>query len=938
MSTLRAWRELRQPSARALLRVLIGPPLLLGLVAAGLLVWQMHQQARSEHQAVLAEAVSSRAAVVSARLEAAAVLSAAWSFADLGWTPAKLQARVAASTAFAEVSVVPVPVSRVSPVQVGRFSFNRAQLASLAAGSSILLRAADERGDSRLHLVRQANHAGTAQLLIFELDRDWLWGEPNTDGLTLSLLDSQGLTLAGNAPGLSLADLSPPLQLSQSHAVALAAEDAAADLHAATIAVVPPVNLRMPLLHIVASSQMLFPWMSAVLVPLFLLLLAVSATLITALLLTRRYRPWFETMADSLRAMAALQWPQMRPLPLLPELLPVNGLLERVLAAQIRQWQGLQLQTQIHEALLAAPELEPVLDAMLPKLRKLLEARALGLVLISADMPQYGRVYVAHEESGEYPVQRVSLDESMMKLLANSAEGLTIMRYEPQRHSFLLPSAANGAQLFWAWPVMEADRLAGILTVGYDESEQLDPQLAQRGTDSARRLGTVISRGSIAERLYRQAHFDALTQLPNRLLFRDRLAQSVAAALSANSAGALLYIDLDHFKKINDAHGHAAGDHLLSIVAQRLRACVKDGDTVARLAGDEFTVILSQVTAPQAAMAVAQRILESLQMPVTMSGAEHQVYASVGVSVFPQDGTGIDELLRNADMAMYRAKDRGRRSVVLFEPQMNDRQLRVQDAQLQSALNQREFALYYQPQFSLADGSLLAVEALLRWHSPRDGLRTPDDFVPAAEESGLIVDIGQWVLEAACSQYALWRLQGLPQPMLSINVSQQQLRANGYASALQRMLEKYAFDPERLEIELPLAVFYDERSLASLQALQRLNVRLALANLTAQEARNLSVRDLPIRTVKLAQQFVADLPQSAEVTRLAGQIITQCHAVSRRVVAEGVETVDQMDLLREHGCDVVQGYYLARPLNVAGITELLSVRRPHTLQRGAATA
>ena len=398
-----------------------------------------------------------------------------------------------------------------------------------------------------------------------------------------------------------------------------------------------------------------------------------------------------------------------------------------------------------------------------------------------------------------------------------------------------------------------------------------------------------------------------------------------------------MYIDLDHFKKINDAHGHAAGDQLLAIVAQRLRACVKDGDTVARLAGDEFTVILSQVAAPQAAMAVAQRILESLQLPVTMSGAEHQVYASVGVSVFPHDGTGIDELLRNADMAMYRAKDRGRCSVVLFEPQMNDRQLRVQDAQLQSALNQREFALYYQPQFSLADGSLLAVEALLRWHSPRDGLRTPDDFVPAAEESGLIVDIGQWVLEAACSQYALWRLQGLPQPMLSINVSQQQLRANGYASALRRMLEKYAFDPERLEIELPLAVFYDEKSLASLQALQRLNVRLALANLTAEEARNLTVRDLPVRTVKLAQQFVADLPQSAEVTRLAGQIITQCHAVSRRVVAEGVETVDQMDLLREHGCDVVQGYYLARPLNVAGITELLSVRRPHTLQRGVAT-
>jgi diguanylate cyclase (GGDEF)-like protein len=447
-----------------------------------------------------------------------------------------------------------------------------------------------------------------------------------------------------------------------------------------------------------------------------------------------------------------------------------------------------------------------------------------------------------------------------------------------------------------------------------------------------------MSRGCVAERLYRQAHFDALTQLPNRLLFRDRLAQSVAAALSANSAGALLYIDLDHFKKINDVHGQAAGDHLLAIVAQRLRACVKDGDTVARLSGDEFAVILSQVSAPQAASAIAQRILESLQMPVSLNGLEHKISASVGISVFPNDGTGIDELLRNADMAMYRAKDRGRCSVVLFEPQMNNRQLRLQDVQLQSALTQREFALYYQPQFSLADGSLLAVEALLRWHSPRDGLRSPDDFVPAAEESGLIVDIGQWVLEAACSQFALWRLQGLPQPILSINVSQQQLRASGYASALRRMLEKYAFDPARLEIELPMAAFNDQHSHGSLQMLQRMNVRLALADLSVQDARTLSVRDFPIRTVKLARKFVGAMEHDAEVTQLAGQIITQSRALNRRVVAEGVETVSQMDLLREHGCDVVQGYYLARPLNVAGITELLSVRRPHTLQRDAAIA
>ena len=937
MNVVRLWRELSRAQVGSLWVVLLWPPVLLVLMAGGVFGWQMLQQSAEQHQSTLLQTVTARAAAINARLESADAISGAWIPVEGSVTLAQLQSRVAASPAFEEIFSLPVPVAATSPTQVGAFSINRAQLANLAAGNSVLLPAADADATSQLYLLRQARVDGQMRILAFRLAADWWWDQTAPDGVLLSAVDSRGNTLAGDVPVLSLADLLPPLQLRQLQAVPLLANEAAGELHAATVALLPASNLRSPLLHVVASGRMISPWWSALVTLLGTLLLAAIATIATALLLAGRYLPWFDAITASLRAMASQSWAELRALPKLSELHLINGMMERAMAAQTRQWQSMQLQTQIHEVLLAAPELEPILEDVLLRLRQLMQARVLGVVLISPDMPQYGRLYVAQDDSTDHPVRRVSLDESMMKLLAVTPDGLTIMRYEPQRHSFLMPMTDSRAQLFWAWPVSEGDRLAGILVVGYEESVELDPQLAQRGTDSARRLGTVMSRGSIAERLYRQAHFDTLTQLPNRLLFRDRLSESIAATLSARTTGALLYVDLDHFKKINDTHGHAAGDHLLSIVAQRLRACVKDGDTVARLSGDEFTVILTQVTAPEAALAVAERILESLQTPVNLGGQEHQMHASIGVSLFPQDGTGVDELLRNADMAMYRAKDRGRSGIALFDNQMNDRNRRQQDIQLQSALSQREFSLYYQPQFSLGDGSLLAVEALLRWQSPRDGLRSPEDFVPAAEESGLIIDIGQWVLESACSQFALWRLQGLPQPLLSLNVSLQQLRSSAYASTLRKMLEKFAFDPARLEIELPISVFDDERSLASLQTLRRMNVRLALAGLDSIDARSTSLRRYPVQTVKLARQFVSAIEHDPELSQLSAQIIALSHVLGRRVVAEGVETINQLELLREQACDVVQGYYLARPLSVAGITELLSVRRPIVMQRGLAT-
>jgi EAL domain-containing protein (putative c-di-GMP-specific phosphodiesterase class I) len=277
---------------------------------------------------------------------------------------------------------------------------------------------------------------------------------------------------------------------------------------------------------------------------------------------------------------------------------------------------------------------------------------------------------------------------------------------------------------------------------------------------------------------------------------------------------------------------------------------------------------------------------------------------------------------------MYRAKDRGRGTSALFEHEMGAHQMRRHDTALEQALKRREFSLFYQPQFSLADGALVAVEALLRWESPRDGLRAPADFVPAAEESGLIVDIGSWVLESACAQFALWRLQNLPQPVLAVNVSLQQLRGGSYVALVRKLLDKYALNPDMLEFELVEAVFADERAAAGVAALQRLGVRLALANFGSNLATINQLRRFPVRTVKLDRNFIKAVVEDASLGRVAAQVISAAQSMGRRVVAEGVENVSQMEFLRECGCDLVQGYYLARPLNVTHVSELLAVRRP----------
>jgi diguanylate cyclase (GGDEF)-like protein len=384
-----------------------------------------------------------------------------------------------------------------------------------------------------------------------------------------------------------------------------------------------------------------------------------------------------------------------------------------------------------------------------------------------------------------------------------------------------------------------------------------------------------------------------------------------------------MYVDLDHFKKINDTVGHNGGDQVLQIVAQRLRACIKEVDTVARLGGDEFTLILRNVGTAESAHRIASRVSEALQEAVNIGGRDHHVGASIGITLFPDDATVLDELMRNADLAMYRAKADGRARVVFYNREMQRMPALVAESGLHNALQRREFSLYYQPQYALGTGKLSGLEALLRWQPPREAMRYPGQFVPAAEQSGLIVDIGAWVLEAGCEQMAEWSAAKVAPPRLALNVSVFQLRQPDFHKLVRRTLERTGVAPDRLEFELTESVFADEDALATLHKLSALGVYLSLDDFGTGYSSLGYLRAHPVQSIKIDRSFIEEVATNLTAATLAETMITMAHALGKKVVAEGVETMQQLEFLRERRCDFAQGFFLARPAATSDITALL---------------
>ena len=432
----------------------------------------------------------------------------------------------------------------------------------------------------------------------------------------------------------------------------------------------------------------------------------------------------------------------------------------------------------------------------------------------------------------------------------------------------------------------------------------------------------ISERKASEQRIHRLAYYDALTHLPNRTLFQDRLHTALQSAERQKSWVVLMFLDLDRFKPINDSLGHAAGDRMLKEMATRLLDCVDDDDTVARMGGDEFTLLLQPRTSREIALNraihVAEQILASLVKPFVLEGREFFVTASIGIALSPQDGNELSQLMKNADTAMYHAKERGKNNFQFYQADMNASALeRLElESDLRHALEQQEFILYYQPQFSGDGKRLTGAEALLRWRHPRRGLVPPGDFIPVLEELGLVVDVGDWVISEACRQLKAWHQAKVRVPKVSVNISARQFSDGQLGMRIATILKDSGLPPACLELELTESILMREVSEAMqiLDGLKNLGLSIAVDDFGTGYSSLNYLKQFPIDVLKIDRTFVDGLPSGEQDAQIARAIIAMAHSLNLAVIAEGVETHEQLDFLREHGCDEVQGYLFGRPM------------------------
>ncbi len=616
------------------------------------------------------------------------------------------------------------------------------------------------------------------------------------------------------------------------------------------------------------------------------------------------------------------------------------------MAAQLdRQFQALATAAEIDRAVLSTTSAGEIVATLLERLPDVYPCAAVSVTLMAPDGSKSLPTMVRDCVRATRTQVRVDLRaDDVQELLDGAGTSLVLPAGSGRLPAYLSPLAGSGRACF-ALPLRYQNQLVGVISVAERAEGASEPDARLQLRRLADQAAVALANARMLEQVRTLAYFDSLTGLPNRLSYKERLGHALQEATRRGGLVAAFFIDLDHFSRINDTLGHAAGDHLLQQVAARLRASCREREDevaiarealdpdVARLGGDEFTVIMPGLVAPEDAGKLARRILSSLAHPFRVGGREIFINASIGIAVYPYDGKDIDTLLMHADTAMYKAKEQGGNSYQSYSRSMNAtalQRLTLENA-LRRALEREEFEVHYQPIVDPASGSPMAAEALVRWRHPELGLLLPSEFIPLAEENGLIVPIGEWVLRRACGQNLEWQRLGLAPIRVVVNLSGPQL-TRGMIESVGRALRETGLEARWLGLELTetALVNHQKEGTDTLHALRAMGLHLSVDDFGTGYSSFSYLKHFPLDTLKIDRAFIRDITNDPGDAAISTAIIALGHALGLTVTAEGVETVEQVELLRQQGCDHMQGYFFSRPVPPEDLVELLRARPART--------
>ncbi len=614
------------------------------------------------------------------------------------------------------------------------------------------------------------------------------------------------------------------------------------------------------------------------------------------------------------------------------------------MAAQLdRQFQALATAAEIDRAVLSATNAGEIVGTLLSRIGDVYPCAMVSVTLVSSDDSKSLSSIVHDYGDASRREVRADLRSSDIQDLLDGPEALNLLvTGEEQLPSYLLPLMELDARSFCVLPLRFQHQLVGVIVLG-DRGEAMpdgdDRVQVRRLADQA---AVALANARMLEQVRTLAYYDSLTGLPNRLSYKERLAQALDQANRTGRLVAAFFIDLDHFSRINDTLGHEVGDQLLQQVAARLRACCREREDevgpaaeaidaeVARLGGDEFTVIMPGLVDPQDAAKLARRILSSLAHPVRLGGREIFVNASIGIAIYPYDGKDLETLLMHADTAMYKAKEQGGSSYQAYSKSMNATALQrlTLENSLRHALEREEFEVHYQPIVDAQTGLPVAAEALVRWRHPELGLLLPAEFVPLAEENGLIVPMGEWIMENACTQNRAWQEAGLPPIRVLVNLSSRQLKRS-LTDTVGRILQKSGLESRYLGLELTESVLVSRQKEGTdtLHALRAMGLHLSVDDFGTGYSSFSYLKHFPLDALKIDRCFVRDITSDPDDAAIITAIIAMGHALGLKVVAEGVETDAQRAMLRRQGCDKMQGYFFSRPVPADRLAQYLAGRR-----------